>query len=128
MNTKPLSEWTLAEVKAECEKHSPFCDSEGDCEFYKPLDCSSTNCVIRRMNTGTPLTWDLAEPPRWTEQDKDDVRTIKCVLPWAKSVSRDGDGALFTTGGLNLNRGLLPSLQPGKSVSLDEILDWVSGE
>lgn len=25
MNTKPLSEWTLGEVKAECEKHTAHC-------------------------------------------------------------------------------------------------------
>lgn len=114
---KPLGEWTLAEVKAECKKHDTGCNS---CTFYSTVG----HCRISQNDdfSDCPEAWDLSEPPRWTEQDKDDGRMIRCVLPWTKSVSRDGGGALFAAGGLNLNRGLLPSVGPGETATLDEIL------
>lgn len=66
MNTnKPLSEWTLAEAKAECKKHI-MCSPECRCYNRKTNMC-------RFFTLPSPAAWDLSEPPRRTEQDKEDI-------------------------------------------------------
>lgn len=79
MNTKPLSEWTLAEVMAECDKHR-ICNAE--CPAYRSSDES-----LARLPSGAVK---LSESGR-------------CVF-------------------LDLNCNLYPSLKPGKSATLYEII------
>ena len=117
---KPLSEWTLEEVKAECEKHK-FCKAE--CTAYR-LE-GERLCRIRCA----PATWDLTEPPRWTEQDKEDARKIKAMLPAgvALEMVRLETGTLRLAivdelSFVSLNKNLLPSLKPGERATLDEII------
>lgn len=70
MNTnKPLSEWTAKEIVEECTKQS-LCSSE--CQCYNP--------EARRCCFAAPRCWDLSEPPRWTEQDKEDAKVIRHVI------------------------------------------------
>lgn len=116
---KPLSEWTLAEVKAECEKHE-FCKAE--CPAYR-LE-GDRLCRIRY----SPTTWDLSEPPRWTEQDKEDAKMIKRVfngfqigiardtLAQLRTIAKDGYPSEY------INSDMFPSLKPGESATLDEII------
>ena len=68
---KPLSEWTLGEIKVECKKYSA-CGPE--CRIYNPVGDSL--CKVRNA----PCGWDLSEPPRWTEQDKEDAKVIRHVI------------------------------------------------
>lgn len=122
MNTKPLSEWTLAEVKAECKKHDRGCNS---CMFYSTVghcrisqngdfsDCPFSDC---------PEAWDLSEPPRWTEQDKEDAMMIKRLIPWANQVNRGMEGSLSLNPVTAIDRKLFPLLKPGESAMLDEII------
>ena len=79
LTNKPLSEWTLREIKAECEKHE-CCTVE--CPAYR-LE-NERRCRIKYP----PNTWDLSEPLRWTEQDKEDARALKRLIPGANYVWR----------------------------------------
>lgn len=86
---KPLKDWTLGEVKAECKKHPDGCRTMGtDCILYGFYD-SEQRCVVNRLTGGNaPCLWDLSEPPRWTEQDKEDARALKRLIPGANYVWR----------------------------------------
>lgn len=79
---KPLSEWTLAEIKAECKKHTSKCT---DCLFWTDAGC---RIQINMVLDDYPEKWDLSEPPRWTEQDKEDARALKRLIPDAYIVWR----------------------------------------
>lgn len=66
---------------------------------------------------------------RWTEQDKEDARKIKAIFPddYSLDVGRLDDGRLklIIIQGLSfvlINDELLPSLKPGESATLDEII------
>lgn len=77
---KPLSEWTVAEVKAECSK------IKGD-----GIPCTECAFIDTGVCDGTyPFAWRL---PRWTPPDLDDMEAIRLVhpdKPWAtKEESRD---------------------------------------
>lgn len=122
MNTnKPLSEWTLGEIKQRCDSCCAI-----------PEDC--VGCPARRANgacaIGEPFEyWDLSEPPRWAEQDKEDARKIKAMLPAgvAPEMVRLETGTLRLAivdelSFVSLNKNLLPSLKPGESATLDEII------
>lgn len=119
---KPLSEWTLAEVKAECKKHTSKCT---DCLFWTDADC---RIQINMALDDYPEKWDLSEPPRWTEQDKEDAKMIKSVfngfqigivrdtLAQLRTIAKDGYPSEY------INSDMFPSLKPGESVTLDEII------
>lgn len=85
---KPLSEWTLAEVKAECVKRNSFCEADGTCPFFV-LRSEKLHCkIMNDVGNAPPKIWDLSEPPRWTEQDKEDARALKRLIPDAYIVWR----------------------------------------
>lgn len=137
MNTKPLSEWTLGEIKAECVKRNSFCEAHGACPFFvsrsEKLHCKIMNDVGKVH----PKIWDLSEPPRWTEQDKEDAKVIRHVIScrglkygrfavtgklyvmWDGSNNVCDIDAITDIG---LNPDLLPSLKPGEVATLDEII------
>ena len=81
MNTnKPLSEWTLGEIKQRCDSCCAI-----------PEDC--VGCPARRANgdcaIGEPFEyWDLSESPRWTEQDVEDAKALKRLIADAHHVWR----------------------------------------
>lgn len=120
---KPLSEWTLGEVKAECKKHPDGCRTMGtDCILYGFYD-SEQRCVVNRLTGGNaPCLWDLSEPPCWTEQDKEDAMMIKRLIPWANQVNRGMEGSLSLNPVTAIDRKLFPLLKPGESAMLDEII------
>ena len=87
MNTnKPLSEWTLGEVKAECEK-TEDCSV---CRFCSKKESGICHIVDLVVDSDFPDSWDLSEPPRWTEQDKADAKALKRLIACASYVRRDG--------------------------------------
>lgn len=112
---KPLSEWTLGEIKQRCASCCAI-----------PEDC--VGCPARRANgycaIGEPFEyWDLSEPPRWTEQDKEDAKAVRHLMPWATKVGRGRDyDSLMLNSSVGLHRDLFPSLKPGETVTLDEII------
>ena len=108
---KPLSEWTLGEIKAECKKRG-FCYAE----------CPARNIDYNCRLKFTPNAWDLSEPPRWTEQDKEDAMMIKRLIPWANQVNRGMEGSLSLNPVTAIDRKLFPLLKPGESAMLDEII------
>ena len=126
MNTnKPLSEWTLGEVKAECEKHTAhYC-------VGCPLWTDAAGC---RLDTSCyrgndPKQWDLSEPPRWTEQDKEDAKAIKRIFPDATYLKRQDcfceDVTVFSkshSGVAHLDANLVPSLSMDELIAIDEII------
>ena len=84
MNTnKPLSEWTLGEVKAECEKHTAHCVG---CPLW--TDAAGCRLDTSCYRDNDPKRWDLSEPPRWTEQDKEDAKALRRLIPDAYILCR----------------------------------------
>lgn len=118
---KPLSEWTLGEIKAECEKRDKKCRG---CSF----DINPDKCrVMEATRFRCPDKWDLSEPPRWTEQDKEDAKALRRLIPDAYILYRysantflklyDRDDNFI----MNLN-DCFPGLPLGKKVTLYEII------
>ena len=121
---KPLKDWTLGEVKAECEKHTAHCVG---CPLW--TDAAGCRLDTSCYRDNDPKKWDLSEPPRWTEQDKEDARKIKAMLPAgvALEMVRLEPGTLRLVivdelSFVSLNKNLLPSLKPGERATLDEII------
>lgn len=119
---KPLSEWTLGEIKAECVKRNSFCEANGTCPFFV-LRSEKLHCkIMNDVGNAPPKIWDLSEPPRWTEQDKEDAMMIKRLIPWANQVNRGMEGSLSLNPVTAIDRKLFPLLKPGESAMLDEII------
>lgn len=132
---KPLSEWTLGEISVECMVHGEDCENDSVCPFLKPGE--EGTCRIRNLISRFPDSWDLSEPPRWTEQDKEDAKVIRHViscrgLKYGRSAATgklyvmwDGSNNVCDIDAITdigLNPNLLPSLKPGEVVTLDEII------
>lgn len=121
---KPLSEWTLGEVKAECEKHTAHCVG---CPLW--TDAAGCRLDTSCYRDNDPKIWDLSEPPRWTEQDKEDAKAIKRIFPDATYLKRQDcfceDVTVFSkshSGVAHLNANLVPSLSMDELVTIDEII------
>ena len=110
---KPLSEWTAKEIVEECDRHV-CCSSECRCYNSERKKC--------RLKPFPPPCWNLSEPPRWTEQDKEDAMMIKRLIPWANQVNRGMEGSLSLKPVTAIDRKLFPLLKPGESAMLDEII------
>lgn len=116
---KPLSEWTLGEIKQRCDS---CCAIPEDCVGC-PARQANGDCAI-----GEPFGyWDLSEPPRWTEQE---AELAKALYELRRSVSlvigRSTGGILWWRDGDRgegiLPHKLFPSLNEGNCVRLDEII------
>ena len=65
----------------------------------------------------------IIRKPRWTEQDKEDAKAVRHLMPWATKVGRGRDyDSLMLNSSVGLHRDLFPSLKPGETVTLDEII------
>lgn len=81
---KPLKDWTLGEIQAECKKHG---GKHTGCVFW---DGGGYCLLEERLDKTYPEAWDLSEPPRWTEQDKEDAKALKRLIACASYIRRDG--------------------------------------
>lgn len=111
---KPLKDWTLEEVKECCSKYGT-CVSE--CPF-------STKNKLCRM-TSNPCDWDLTDKPRFTQQEVEDAKTIKRVFGRDGAIRRTpnlGERSTLVFDHLYINEDLFPSIKPGQSYTLDEII------
>ena len=107
---KPLKDWTLEEAQK-------YCRSVG----CKTCDIGKNKCPI---NT-SPNNWDLSEQPRFTEQEVEDAKILARAL-LADGFERDKMGDVFSTSKTAswtlLDSRMFPSIQPGQSYTLDEII------
>lgn len=107
---KPLKDWTLWEVKAYCTGR----DCYKDCELAQ----SPGKCKILDV---PPSEWDLDEKPRFTEQEVEDAKAIQRMLRDDGKLTRSIYGIL-TYGLISLKKDAFPSIHPGQSYTLDEII------
>lgn len=111
---KPLKDWTLGEVKAYCTGR----DCYKDCELAQ----SPGKCKILDV---TPSEWDLDEKPRFTGQEVEDAKILARAL-LADGFERDKMGDVFSTSKTAirtlLDSRMFPSILPGQSYTLDEII------
>ena len=121
---KPLKDWTLGEVKAECEKHTAHCVG---CPLW--TDAAGCRLDTSCYRDNDPKKWDLSEPPRWTEQDKADAKAIKRIFPDATYLKRQDcfceDVTVFSkshSGVAHLDANLVPSLSMDELIAIDEII------
>lgn len=108
---KPLKDWTLGEAKEYCTDHD--C---GDCKLFQNHEC---------LLSGSPSKWRIEEKPRFTEQDVEDAKILARAL-LADGFERDKMGDVFsiskTASRTLLDSRMFPSIQPGQSATLDEII------
>ena len=120
---KPLSEWTLGEIKAECEKREEKCRG---CSFdINPDECR----VMEATRFRCPDSWDLSEPPRWTEDEIEFAKIFQAACKNKIFFERLNDSQILMWGeeGLGsysniLPYKLLPSLKEGERVAAREII------
>lgn len=116
---KPLSDWTLGEVKEHCKEQRDTPARCTGCKMQKYCD----QYFGRQGDAAAPKYWDLTEPPRWTEQEVEMAKAIKLLFPCAIAITKASFGSIFVSGtSLTLSTEYFPSIQPGQSVTLDEII------
>lgn len=65
----------------------------------------------------------IIRKPRWTEQEVEMAKAIKLLFPCAIAITKASFGSIFVSGtSLTLSTEYFPSIQPGQSVTLDEII------
>lgn len=120
---KPLKDWTLVECKQWCYKHGSECPEKCPIEdFCKQLQHE-------------PAKWDLDEKPRFTEQEVEDAKAIKRMFGDDNftHIHKDEDGLCKMMDGpgddpnvgwcaIGMEEGMFPSIRPGETVTLDEII------
>ena len=108
---KPLKDWTLGELKTECEAHNGCVG----CHFEGSAFCTQKCAEL------CPSKWDLSEKPRFTEQEVEDAKTIRRILRDDGKLTRSIHG-IPTYGCTYLKKEAFPSIRPGQSYTLDEII------
>ena len=115
---KPLKDWTLGEAKEYCTSRNGNCAD--DCIFSKKG--IGMVCGIAPK----PVWWTLPEKPRFTEQEVEDAKTIRRILRDDGKLTRSIHG-IPTYGCTYLKKEAFPSIRPGQSYTLDEIIGGANG-
>lgn len=118
---KPLKDWTLGEAKEYCTDHD--C---GDCKLFQNHEC---------LLSGSPSKWRIEAKPRFTQQEVEDAKTIKRMFGADNftHIRKEEDGLCDMMDGpgddpnvgwcsIGMEEGMFPSLRPGETVALDEII------
>ena len=107
---KPLKDWTLGECMGECSKLT-----------YRGLTCEQ--CPLNKICGNAVDEWDLAEPPRWTEQEVEMVKNLLEVVGPAE-LRKVADMVTMKVGGkiIYLRKDAFPSLKNEMVVTLYEII------
>ena len=119
---KPLKDWTLGEAKEYCTSRNGNCAD--DCIFSKKG--IGMVCGIAPK----PVWWTLPEKPRLTEQEVERAKAIKVLYPEICYIKNDDGwlrGLTKEKESIFLDRVLswFPSVKPGQSYTLDEIIGGV---
>ena len=118
---KPLKEWTLGELKEWCYQYRKS-HTNKPCEQICPIYQRGICC------REWVHEWDLEEKPCWTEQDVADAKMVLRVFNGFQiGIRRDNVGRTSTIAkdgypNTVINEDMFPSIQPGQSVTLDEII------
>lgn len=124
---KPLKDWTFSEVQEYCKKQRNTSERCSSCKIKKFCD----KYLGKKGESASPKYWDLSEPPRWTEQEVEDAKTLCRMWPGGEiEFKRYADGRCAMVhiqgslhGCLDLGQvDLFPSILPGQSYTLDEII------
>ena len=99
----------------------------GECSklTYRGLTCEQ--CPLDKICGNAVDEWDLSEKPRWTQQEVEDAKYTKRILE-VDVVSRNKYSCGLVAGrsdgnvSVVINHNMFPSLRPGQSVRLDEII------
>ena len=110
---KPLKDWTLGEVQEYCDEHE--C---GFCELFQNRDC---------LLNSSPNKWNLSKKPRWTQQE---VSLATVLMEFRRTdtttIGKQVNGPLWWRAQSGehgiLPNELFPSILPGQSYTLDEII------
>lgn len=109
---KPLRDWTLGECMGECSKLT-----------YRGLTCEQ--CPLDKICGSAVDEWNLTDKPRFTQQEVEDAKILARAL-LADGFERDTTGDVFATSSVAcrtlIDSRMFPSIQPGQSVALDEII------
>lgn len=109
---KPLKDWTLEETQEYCDEHE--C---GFCELFQRHDC---------LLNSSPDKWDLSEKPRFTEQEVERAKAIRLLYKDAEKIQECDPVAKILNNYdsviAQVDTGIFPSLRPGETVTLDEII------
>ena len=108
---KPLKDWTLGEAKEYCTSRNGNCAD--DCIFSKKG--IGMVCGIAPK----PVWWTLPEKPRFTQQEVEDAKTLYRLFGNYSVAEFD---ARHCFAGLMMKENAFPSIQIGKSYTLDEII------
>ena len=118
---KPLKDWTLGELSDYCKK---VVDPDGNC-----FDCEAKKYIgICPFEETAPCDWDFEVKPRFTEQEVEDAKTIKRIHSAATHLERSPEEGktlrliFFDGQSRPINIHMFPSIQPGQSYTLDEII------
>ena len=124
---KPLKDWTLGEAKEYCTSRNGNCAD--DCIFSKKG--IGMVCGIAPK----PVWWTLPEKPRFTKQEVEDAKTIKRMFGadnfthihkdedgWPEMMDGPGEDGTIGWCSIGMEEGMFPSIRPGETVSLDEII------
>lgn len=116
---KPLKDWTLGELTEYCERNV---SENGNC-----VNCDLQTGIGYCPFDGTPSDWDLDQKPRFTEQEAEEAKAVKILFPRATHLRRIRPNEPVSALSnecfvVNINSELFPSLRPGETVTLDEII------
>ena len=129
---KPLKDWTFAEAQKFCKAQRNTPERCSTCKIKKFCD----KYFGRQGESTSPKYWDLSEKYHFTEQEVEDAKTIKRMFGSGNfshftHIQKDemgrpamvdcpmGDDGRFLVG---LAEGMFPSVRPGQSYTLDEII------
>ena len=117
---KPLKDWTLGGLKEWCYQYR---------KAHTDKPCEQTCPIYQRgiCRCEWVHEWDLDEKPSFTEQEVEDAKTVRRVFGrdgtierYSKAMTAPYSNLVFDH--LYINEDLFPSIQPGQSYTLDEII------
>lgn len=125
--SKPLKDWTLGELAEYCKHHTA---ESGDC-----VNCNLQTGIGYCPFDDAPADWDLEEKPRFTQQEVEDAKNIKRMFGaenfthihkdedgWTEMMDGPGENGTIGWCSIGMEEGMFPSLRPGETVTLDEII------
>ena len=116
---KLLKDWTFSEAQEFCKAQRNTPERCSTCKIKEFCD----KYFGRQGESASPKYWDLSEKYHFTEQEIEMAKAIKVLFPCAIAITKAPFGSVFVSGAsLTLSTEYFPSIQPGKNVTLDEII------